>query len=88
MGYSLFYYLQIVSLLNGLFTWLFGVVLSGILAFIFTNMNGSSQYIISFNLPEIIMCVLMGLLNIIVSIILPILIISKQNPRELLIDNK
>ncbi len=51
-------------------------------------MNGSSQYIISFNLPEIIMCVLMGLLNIIVSIILPILIISKQNPRELLIDNK
>ena len=78
----------IISLLNGLFTWLFGVVLSGILAFIFTNMNGSSQYIISFNLPEIIMCVLMGLLNIIVSIILPILIISKQNPRELLIDNK
>lgn len=78
----------IISLLNGLFTWLFGVVLSGILAFIFTNMKGSSQYIISFNLPEIIMCVLMGLLNIIVSIILPILIISKQNPRELLIDNK
>ena len=32
----------IISLLNGLFTWLFGVVLSGILAFIFTNMNGSS----------------------------------------------
>lgn len=57
-------------------------------SFHFTNMNGSSQYIISFNLPEIIMCVLMGLLNIIVSIILPILIISKQNPRELLIDNK
>lgn len=77
----------LLSLLCCMFNSVLASIFLGISSLIFKTTNISTEYIINFNLPELIVCSLAIILNMLISVILPIIIISKQSPKQLLISN-